>query len=269
MTTTLADRINRVKPSATLVMDARAKEMVEEGLDVINLGVGEPDFNTPDFVNEAAIKAIHDNFTKYTAVDGIAPLKDAIIRKLWADNELKYTRDQIIVSNGVKHALYNFTQVVLNAGDEAIIPAPYWVSYPDMVKLADGVPVFIETDSRHKFKITPAQLEAAITPRTKLLLINSPSNPSGMAYTFDEYRALGEVLKKHPQVIIGTDDIYEYILWAQDKFVTFLNACPELMDRTVVFNGVSKSYAMTGWRIGYAAGPLSIIKAMKKNPISR
>lgn len=264
MTTVLSERVTQIKPSATMAVDSRAKELNAQGLDIINLGVGEPDFDTPDFIKEAAIKAINEGFTKYTAVDGIPSLKDAIIHKLSVDNRLKYTRDQIIVSNGVKHSIYNLTQVLLNAGDEVIIPAPYWVSYPDMVKLAGAIPVFIPTDIKQRFKITPQQLEAAITPKTRLLMINSPSNPSGMAYTADELKSLGEVLKRHPQVVIATDDIYEYILWGMDRFVNILNVCPELNDRTVVFNGVSKAFAMTGWRIGYAAGPQAIINAMKK-----
>ena len=264
MNQTLSERVSQIKPSATVAINARATELRAQGHDIINLSVGEPDFDTPDFIKQAAIQAIQEGFTKYTAADGIAPLKDAIIHKLTADNQLSYESNQIIVSSGVKHALYNLIQALLNEGDEAIIPAPYWVSYPAMVRLADATPVIIEADIKQRFKITPEQLEAAITPKSRLFFLNSPSNPSGMAYTADELKALGAVLKKHPNIIIASDDIYEYILWGMDQYVSILNVCPELTDQTVVFNGVSKAYAMTGWRIGYAAGPQPIIAAMKK-----
>lgn len=262
--TVLAERMHQIKPSATLIVDTRAKELKSQGQDVINLGVGEPDFDTPAFIKQAAIEALEKGQTKYTAVDGIPPLKEAIIHKLERDNHLHYAKDQIIVSNGCKQVLYNLTQVILNEGDEAIIPAPYWVSYPDMVKLAGAVPVVIDTDIKHHFKITPEQLKRAITAKTKLIFLNSPSNPSGIAYTADELKALGEVLKKHPNIIIATDDIYEYILWSQPHFVNILNVCPELMEQTVVCNGVSKSHAMTGWRIGFGAGPKAIISGLAK-----
>lgn len=264
MTITLAKRLAKIQPSATMAVNALANEMLVAGINIINLSVGEPDFTTPDFVNEAAIKAINDGLTRYTAADGIAPLKDAIINKFKKDNQLTFTDNQVIVSNGAKQALYNLTQVLLNEGDEAIILTPYWVSYPEMVKLAEATPVIIETTSAARFKVSPAQLEAAITPKTRLLFFNSPSNPSGMAYTATELKALGKIIAKHPQIIIATDDIYEYILWGENQFVTLLNVCPELAQQTIVVNGVSKAYAMTGWRIGYAAGPAEIIAAMKK-----
>jgi aspartate aminotransferase len=263
-TISLSDRINRVEPSATVAISARANELRAEGKDIINLSVGEPDFDTPEYVKKAAIEAINEGFTKYTAVDGILPLKKAIIKKFERDNQLSYTPNQIIVSNGAKQGLYNLCQALLNAGDEVLIPAPYWVSYPAMVKLADATPVVISAPQQQDFKITAEQLNAAITPKTKFLFLNTPSNPSGKAYTHKELKALGDVLVKHPHVLIATDDIYEYIMWKDDAFSSILNACPELADRTIIFNGVSKAYAMTGWRIGYAAGPEKVIKAMKK-----
>lgn len=258
----LAERTQRIKPSPTLAIAARAAQMQKEGHDIINLSVGEPDFDTPEFIKTAAIKAIKDGFTKYTPVPGIPSLKQAIIDKLARDNQLIYQPAQIVVSCGVKQGLYNLMQALLNTGDEVLIPAPYWVSYPDMVLLADGTPKFIASGFAQGFKITPEQLAAAITPRTKLLIINSPSNPSGVSYTKAELAALGEVLLRHPQVLIATDDMYEAILWQHEPFANIVNACPELYHRTIVFNGVSKAYAMTGWRIGYAAGPTEIITAM-------
>lgn len=260
--TLLANRAQRIKPSPTLAVAARAMQLQKEGHDIINLSVGEPDFDTPEHIKEAAIKALRDGFTKYTPVPGIPSLKQAIINKLAKDNGLNYQPSQIVVSCGVKQGLYNLMQALLNPGDEVIIPAPYWVSYPDMALLADGVPVFIHTGFAQRFKITPEQLQAAITPRTKLLMLNSPSNPSGVAYTKAELAALGAVLLQHPHVYIASDDMYEAILWSQEPFANILNACPELYERTIVFNGVSKSYAMTGWRIGYAAGSVPIINAM-------
>ena len=234
------------------------------GKDVIGLGAGEPDFDTPDHIKEAAKEAINNGFTKYTAVDGTPSLKQAIIDKFQRDNGFDYAMDQILVSCGGKQSFYNLAQAVLDPGDEVIIPAPYWVSYPDMSILAGGVPVLVSAGASQKFKITAQQLAAAITEKTKLFVINSPSNPTGMAYTRDELAALGEVLKEHPRVLIATDDMYEHILWPGNSFVNILNACPELKDRTLVLNGVSKAYSMTGWRIGYAGGPADIIKAMKK-----
>ena len=262
MSIKLSNRVNAVKPSPTLAITARAAQMRVAGYDIIGLGAGEPDFDTPDFIKYAAIDAINKGFTKYTAVDGIAPLKKAIIDKFKNDNGLDYNPKQILVSCGGKQSSYNLTQALLNSGDEVIIPAPYWVSYPDMVLLADGVPVIIETTQAQNFKISPEQLRAAITEKTRLIFINSPSNPSGVAYSLDELKALGDVLADFPNIIIATDDMYERILWEQGTFVNILNAHPEFYDRTVVMNGVSKAYSMTGWRIGYAAGNEKLIEAM-------
>ena len=261
---TLAKRIQRVKPSPTLAVTARVAELRAAGKNIIGLGAGEPDFDTPDHIKAAAIQAINDGFTRYTAVDGTPSLKQAIIAKFNHDNGLDYAADQILVSCGGKQSFYNLCQAMLNTGDEVIIPAPYWVSYPDMVLLAEGEPVIVATGVDSRFKISPEQLEAAITPKTRLFVINSPSNPTGVAYTMAELEALGKVLQQHPQVLIATDDMYEHILWSEEPFCNILNACPDLYDRTIVLNGVSKVYAMTGWRIGYAGGPADLIKAMKK-----
>ncbi|VEB33930.1 pyridoxal phosphate-dependent aminotransferase [Legionella cherrii] len=258
----LAKRVQKVKPSPTLAVAAKATQMRAQGHDVINLGTGEPDFDTPDYIKEAAIAAIKQGYTKYTAVDGIPELKEAVKNKFKKDNGLDYQLNQILVSVGGKQSCYNLCQALLNPGDEVIIPAPYWVSYPDMVLLAEATPVIISTTPAQRYKINAQQLEKAITPKTRLIFLNSPSNPSGVAYTLDELKALAEVLQKHPQIIIATDDMYEHILWSQ-PFANILNACPELYDRTIVLNGVSKAYAMTGWRIGYAAGPLPLMNAMK------
>ena len=260
----LSDRVQRIKPSPTLAITARAAELRAQGKDIIGLGAGEPDFDTPEHIKAAAVKAIADGFTKYTAVDGTASLKQAIIDKFARDNQLDYSPNQVLVSCGGKQSFFNLVQAMLNAGDEVIIPAPYWVSYPDMVLLADGVPVIVEAGIEQKFKITPEQLEKAITPKTRILVLNSPSNPSGIAYSREELAALGEVLRWHPQVLIATDDMYEHILWSEEPFSNIVMACPDLYDRTIVLNGVSKAYAMTGWRIGYAAGPENLVKAMKK-----
>ncbi|MEH6356237.1 MAG: pyridoxal phosphate-dependent aminotransferase [Marinobacter sp.] len=260
----LSSRVQSIKPSPTLAVTNKAAELRAAGQDIIGLGAGEPDFDTPDHIKTAAIEAIHNGQTKYTAVDGTPALKKAIIAKFKRDNGLDYEANQILVSSGGKQSFFNLALAVLNAGDEAIIPAPYWVSYPDMVLVAEGKPVILESTPETRFKITPQQLEDAITDRTRLFVINSPSNPSGMAYTFEELQALGEVLKKYPQVMIATDDMYEPILWTGKPFCNILNATPELYDRTFVLNGVSKAYAMTGWRIGYAAGPAKVIGAMKK-----
>ncbi len=268
MTNDLADvlsaRVERIKPSPTLAISARADELLESGKPIINLSVGEPDFDTPDHIKEAAIKAIRDGRTKYTPVDGIKALKQAIVDKFARENQLNYKLNQVLVSCGAKHSIYNLFAAVVNPHDEVIIPAPYWVSYPDMTLLADGTPVIVNTDFADRFKLQSAQLEAAITKHTRIVMLNSPSNPTGIAYTLDELKALGEVLKRHPRIIIASDDIYEHNLWSQPSFSNILNACPELYDRAVIINGVSKSYAMTGWRIGYAAGPAKIIAAMKK-----
>lgn len=262
MSIALSNRVQAVKPSPTLAITARAAAMRAEGKDIIGLGAGEPDFDTPEHIKAAAIEAINNGFTKYTAVDGTAGLKKAIIEKFKKDNGLEYNPKQILVSCGGKQSSYNLTQALLNTGDEVIIPAPFWVSYPDMVLLADGVPVVIETTQAQNFKITAEQLRSAITEKTKLIFINSPSNPSGMAYSLDELKALGDVLADYPNIIIATDDMYEHILWKQGTFVNILNARPEFYSRTVVMNGVSKAYSMTGWRIGYAAGPADLIEAM-------
>ncbi|OGU21283.1 MAG: aspartate aminotransferase [Hydrogenophilales bacterium RIFOXYD1_FULL_62_11] len=258
----LSRRVQAIKPSPTLAVTARAAALKATGRDIIGLGAGEPDFDTPQHIKDAAIAAINAGLTKYTAVDGTPSLKAAVIAKLKRDNGLNYTPKQILVSCGGKQSFFNLVQAVINAGDEVIIPAPYWVSYPDIVILADGKPVIVEAGIEQGFKITPAQLEAAITPRTKLVVINSPSNPSGAVYTGDELAALGAVLKKHPQVLIATDDMYEHIRLDEVPFVNILNVCPDLYDRTLVLNGVSKAYSMTGWRIGYAAGPEAILRAM-------
>jgi len=260
----LSDRIKKVKPSSTLAVAAKAAELRAEGKDIVGLGTGEPDFDTPDFIKEAAILAIKGGATKYTAVDGTPSLKQAIINKFKKDNNFDYQANQILVSCGGKQSFFNLCQALLNDGDEVIIPAPYWVSYPDMALLAGGVPIIIDTHIDNQLKITPEQLQAAITPKTRLFVINSPSNPTGVAYSHSELEALAKVLLKFPEVLIATDDMYEYIIWTDAPFVNILNACPELYDRCIVLNGVSKAYAMTGWRIGYAAGPAALIAAMKK-----
>ncbi len=264
MTIQLSDRVQRVKPSPTLAMSALAQKMKAEGKDVINLGVGEPDFATPDHIKAAGIAAINNNKTGYTAVDGIPELKLAIISKFKNDNQLEYVADQILVSCGGKQSFSNLCQALINDGDEVIIPAPYWVSYPDMVLLAGGEPVIVEAGQEHRFKLTPELLEGAITDKTRLFVINSPSNPTGVNYSFEELAALGKVLLKYPNIIVATDDMYEHILFNNVQFSNILNATPELYDRCIVLNGVSKAYAMTGWRIGYAAGPADLIKGMKK-----
>ncbi len=260
----ISDRANRIEPSPTLAITAKAAALKRQGIDIIGLGAGEPDFDTPEHIKEAAIAAIRAGFTKYTAVDGIPELKQAIVDKFKRENNLDYTVQQVIVSVGGKQSCYNLALAVLNPGDEVIVPAPYWVSYPAFALMADAVPVIIEAGIEQRFKITPAQLEAAITPKTRLIYLNSPSNPSGLAYTFDELKALGEVLLKHPNIIVATDDMYEHVVWTKDPFVNILNACPALYNQTVVLNGVSKAYSMTGWRIGYAAGPKEIISTMEK-----
>jgi aspartate aminotransferase len=261
---TLADRVQRVKPSPTLAVTARVAELRAEGRDIIGLGAGEPDFRTPEHINAAAIQAINDGFTRYTAVDGTPGLKKAIIAKFKRDNGLDYEPAQILVSCGGKQSFYNLCQAYLNSGDEVVIPAPYWVSYPDMVLLADGKPVIVTAGAERGFKISPEQLENAITLRTRIVVINSPSNPTGVAYSRAELAELGEVIRRHPQVLVATDDMYEHILWSDEPFANIVNACPDLYERTIVLNGVSKAYAMTGWRIGYAGGPADLIKAMKK-----
>lgn len=260
----LSKRVNAIKPSPTLAVSNLASQLRAQGRDVIGLGAGEPDFDTPNHIREAAIEAIRNGDTHYTAVDGTAALKQAIIDKFERDNGLAYGVDQILVSCGGKQSFFNLCQALLDNGDEVIVPAPYWVSYPDIVILAEGKPVIVETGIDSAFKITPALLEAAITERTRMLVLNSPSNPTGVGYSMQELAALGEVLLRHPDILIMTDDMYEHIVWGDYQFCNILNACPDLYDRTMVFNGVSKAYAMTGWRIGYAAGDAGIIKAMKK-----
>jgi len=260
----LSNRVNSIKPSPTLAVTNRAAELRAAGQNIIGLGAGEPDFDTPEHIKQAAIEAINNGFTKYTAVDGTPALKKAIIAKFERENGLKYEANQILVSCGGKQSFFNLSLALLNPGDEVIIPAPYWVSYPDMVLVADGKPVILTTTQEQRFKITPEQLEAAITPRTRLVVLNSPSNPTGVAYTLEELAALGAVLRRHPDVMIATDDMYEHILFTDKPFCNILNACPELYPRTIVLNGVSKAYSMTGWRIGYAAGPAKLIGAMKK-----
>jgi aspartate aminotransferase len=260
----LSKRVQLIKPSPTLAVTAKAAELQEAGKDIIGLGAGEPDFDTPEHIKQAAIAAIQQGFTKYTDVGGTKSLKTAIVNKLKTENNLNYTTAEILVSCGAKQSIYNLMQSLLDKDDEVIIPAPYWVSYTDMTILAEAKPVVIETNINQHFKISAAQLEKAITTKTKLFIINSPSNPSGMAYTKEELSHLAAVLVKHPEIIIVSDDIYEHILWPQHSFVNILNACPELKNQTVIVNGVSKSYAMTGWRIGYAAGPIDLIKAMNK-----
>lgn len=260
----VANRLSRIKPSPTIAVTNKAKELKAAGRDIIGLGAGEPDFDTPDFIKDAACKAIAAGETKYTAVDGTPALKDAIIAKFKRDNDLDYARDQITVGTGGKQVLYNALMASVNPGDEVLIPAPYWVSYPDMVLLAEGTPVTIECKPENNFKLTAEALEAAITPKTKWLIFNSPSNPTGGAYTRAELKELTNVLVKHPHVYIMTDDMYEHLVYDGFEFCTPAQVAPSLYDRTLTCNGVSKSYAMTGWRIGYAGGPKELIKAMSK-----
>jgi len=262
--TIISKALGRIQPSATLAMTAKVTELKAQGIDVIGLSAGEPDFDTPDFVKDAAIQAIRDGDTNYTVVDGTAALKQAIVDKFARDNGLTYTTKQITANSGGKHTLFNALVATLDEGDEVIIPAPYWVSYPDIVNFAGGTPVFIEAGADQGYKITPEQLEAAITPKTKWVLLNSPSNPSGAAYSADELKALGAVILPHEQVMVMTDDMYEHIWYADFAFSTIAQVCPELFDRTLTVNGVSKAYAMTGWRIGFAGGPEWLIKAMAK-----
>jgi len=260
----LSERVTRVKPSPTMAVTAKAAELKRAGRDIIGLGAGEPDFDTPDHIKAAAIEAIRAGRTKYTAVEGIVELREAICEKFRRDNQIEYQPDQVLVSCGAKQSIYNLAMALLGPGDEAIIPAPYWVSYPDIVLLADATPVIVSAGASQNFKLTPDQLEAAITPRTRLLMLNSPSNPTGVAYSRADLQGLAEVLRAHPQVITATDDMYEHIYWGKEPFCSLLTAAPDLHERVVTINGVSKVYAMTGWRIGYAAGPRKLIGAMKK-----
>jgi aspartate aminotransferase len=258
----ISKRVQKVKPSPTLAMTARAAKLKSEGKDIIGLAAGEPDFDTPAYISDAGIEAIRKGITRYTAVDGTAELKDAIMAKFKRDNGLTYERAQILVSSGAKQTCFNACAALLDPGDECVIPAPYWVSYPDMVLLADGTPVCVYAGPSQGYKITPQQLEAAITSRTKLFIINTPSNPTGAAYTKAELQALGAVLAKHPKIVIASDEMYEHIYWASEPFTSFAQANPQLYDRTITINGVSKAYAMTGWRIGYCGGPKEIVAAM-------
>lgn len=258
----LANSLSNIKASPTIAISMKAAELKAEGKDIISLGMGEPDFNTPDHIKAAGIKAIQDGDTKYTAVAGTVALKKAIIEKFKRENSLEYKASQIAVSCGAKQVLYNALVATLNEGDEVIIPAPYWVSYPDMVLLAGGTPVIVNSGAETNFKISSADLEAKITPNTKWLILNSPSNPTGSCYTAQDLKALSEVLLKHPHVNIMADDIYEHLVFDNLKFTTLLEVEPKLQDRTLIINGVSKAYAMTGWRIGYGAGPEKLIKAM-------
>jgi len=264
VTIQLSDRVQQIKPSPTLAVTALAASLRAQGRDIIGLGAGEPDFDTPEHIKEAAREAIRAGRTKYTAVDGTPELKQAVVDKFHRDNGIQYTSEQILVSCGGKQSFFNLAQALLNPGDEVVIPAPYWVSYPDMCLLAGAKPVIVEAGADQRFKITPEQLEEAITPKTRLVVLNSPSNPSGMAYTSAELEALGDVLERHPQLVIATDDMYEHILWTDEPFTNIVNAKPDLYERTVVLNGVSKAYSMTGWRIGYCGGPKQLIGAMKK-----
>ena len=264
MSTILSNRVQKIKPSATLAMSDKAKQLKAQGVEIVSMGSGEPDFDTPVNIQKAATQAIGAGETRYTAVDGTPQLKKAICEKFKRENGLEYSDNEVMVSSGGKQVFYNLCQAILNKSDEVIIPSPYWVSYPDMVLLADATPVFIETGLEQEFKITAEQLESSLNANTKLLVLNSPSNPTGAVYTKSEIESLGAVLEKHPHVNVISDDIYEHIRWEDDEFVNIAMACPKLKDRTIILNGVSKAYAMTGWRIGYAAGPEEIIKAMKK-----
>ena len=260
----LSAALDRITPSATLAMTARVAALKRSGVDVIGLSSGEPDFDTPDFVKDAAIAAIHAGQTKYTDVDGTPALKAAIVAKFARDNGLRYDTSQISVNVGGKHTLFNALVATVEAGDEVVIPAPYWVSYPDIVAFAGGTPVALPAGANQQYKILPEQLDAAITPATKWVLLNSPSNPTGAAYTADELRALAEVVRRHPHIMVLTDDMYEHIWYADLPFATIAQVAPDLYDRVLTMNGCSKAYAMTGWRIGYAAGPAWLIKAMAK-----
>ncbi len=260
----VADRLKRIKPSPTIAVSSKAKELKAAGRDIIGLGAGEPDFDTPDFIKEAAYKAIKEGQTKYTAVDGTPELKDAIIDKFKRDNNLTYKREQITVGTGGKQVLYNALMASVNPGDEVIIPAPYWVSYPDMTLLAEGNPVAVACHKENDFKLQADDLEAAITDKTKWIILNSPSNPTGAAYSHDEMKALTDVLLRYPHVYIMSDDMYEHLVYDGFEFCTPAQVEPKLYDRILTINGVSKAYAMTGWRIGYGAGPVELIKAMAK-----
>ncbi|AFN56797.1 aspartate aminotransferase [Zymomonas mobilis] len=256
--------LSRIQPSPTIAVTSRVIELKSKGVDIITLGAGEPDFETPEFIKEAAIQAIHDGKTRYTNVDGTAELKEAIVGKFRRDNHLEYRTDQISVGSGGKHVLFNALTATIDQGDEVIIPAPYWVSYPDIVRFCGGTPVFIQATIDQDYKITAEQLEKAITPKTRWFIFNSPSNPTGAAYSADEIKSLAEVLRRHPHVWILSDDIYEHIVFDNFRFATIAEVAPDLFDRTLTANGCSKAYAMTGWRIGFAGGSTPLIKAMAK-----
>ena len=264
MSIRISNRVAQIKPSATISVAQKARDLRAEGRDIISLGFGEPDFDTPAHIKEAAAVAIAAGETKYTPVPGTPALRQAIADKLQRENNLEYTADQIIVSNGAKQSMFNLLLAVLNEDEEVIVPAPYWVSYPDMVKMAGGQPVILNAGADTDFKISARQLASSVNENTRVLIINSPSNPTGKVYLSEEYQALGEVLRDHPKVLVACDDIYEHIYWGKDPFRTFLNDCPDLADRTVVINGMSKAFAMTGWRIGYAAGPADLVKTLAK-----
>jgi aspartate aminotransferase len=258
----LAHRLQRIRPSATVSITAKALNLREQGEDIIGLSAGEPDFPTPEHIRAAGIEAIRSGNTKYTALDGTRQLKLAIAAKLARENGLSYTLRQILVTSGAKQACYSACQALLDAGDEVVIPAPYWVSYPEMVRLADAEPVIVHATAEQEFTLTPEQLAAAMTPATRLVILNSPCNPTGAVYSREQWQGLGAVLREHPRVLVLSDEIYEHICWAEQPFTSFAKACPDLYERTLTVNGMSKGYAMSGWRLGYAAGPEPIIKAM-------
>ena len=264
MNNPISERVRNVKPSATIAISSKAMEMRSAGINVISMSAGEPDFDTPEHIKDAAKAAMDSGKTKYTQVDGTPELKEAIINKFNDDNDLSYQPENILVSTGAKQTLYNLFQAILGDGDEVIIISPYWVSYPDMVLLADAKPVFIDTHQENNFSLDLNAFSNAINERTKLVIINSPSNPTGITFTRSDYESIGAVLEDYPSVYVATDDMYEYIYWGDEPFVSFAQACPSLFDRTITINGVSKSYAMTGWRIGYCGGPADVIGAMKK-----
>ncbi len=260
----ISERVKKVKPSATIAISSKAMEMRSAGIDVISMSAGEPDFDTPEHIKDAAKVAMDDGMTKYTQVDGLPELKQAIINKFRDDNELIYHPENILVSTGAKQTLYNLFQAILGPGDEVIIISPYWVSYPDMVLLADAKPIIVDTFQKNDFSLDLSAFKEALNERTKLVIINSPSNPTGITFGRSDYESIGAILEDHPDVYVATDDMYEYIYWGEEPFVSFAQACPSLFDRTITINGVSKSYAMTGWRIGYCGGPTDVIGAMKK-----
>ena len=260
----LSERVIKVKPSATIAISSKAMEMRSAGVDVISMSAGEPDFDTPEYIKDAAKKAMDNGMTKYTQVDGVPDLKQAIINKFSEDNDLIYDPENILVSTGAKQTLYNLFQAILGPGDEVIIISPYWVSYPDMVLLADAKPVIVDTFQENDFALDISAFADAINDKTKLVIINSPSNPTGITFSRSDYESIGAILQNHPDVYVATDDMYEYIYWGDEPFISFAQACPSLFDRTITINGVSKSYAMTGWRIGYCGGPSDVIGGMKK-----